>query len=78
MGYNEYTLEKGIRDSYLTSYMEGGKLINFKYEGKTNLSWFVKSKSLSLSWKKSLKFDEVDFYKFYFSLYKIEDEDEKK
>ncbi|PCJ20626.1 MAG: hypothetical protein COB02_03635 [Candidatus Cloacimonadota bacterium] len=77
-GYNEFTLEKEIKDAYLSSYMQGGILLDYKFEGKINLSWFEESKYIDLRWKKSIKSDEIDFYRFYFLPFKISEKNEKK
>ncbi|MCO4781920.1 MAG: hypothetical protein KC646_06305 [Candidatus Cloacimonetes bacterium] len=70
-GYNEYTLERELKDAFTTRYLLGGGLINYKLKGKEVQSWYEDSTTFHMEWKKSLKKSEIDFYRFYFYPFRV-------
>lgn len=70
-GYNEYTLERELKDEYTNTYLMNGGLVDYKIKGKANQSWFEESKYLDLNWKKSIKKSEEDYYRFHLFPFRI-------
>lgn len=75
-GYNEYTLERELKDPFTNIYLLGGGLLEYRFQAKESQSWFAETKYLDIEWKKSLKKSETDRYRFYFYPFRVK-EDEK-